>query len=59
MQGHAVINLRAGTVLSLSPEEAERIVRDGFAEAGHRLEVRLVPPDQLQDAIDQAVAADG
>ena len=59
MQGHAVINLRAGTVLGLSAEEVADIVRRGFAEAGHDIDVRLVPPERLSATLEDLAKAPG
>lgn len=59
MDGHAVINLRAGSVLGLSSDDIAATVRDGFAAAGHGIDVRVVPPERLQPTIDELAAAPG
>lgn len=51
----AIVNLRAGTALGLSPEVMRETIRSAFAAHGRDITVELLPPDAIEAAIVQAV----
>lgn len=50
----AIVNLRAGTALNLTPEDMRAVIADAFSAEGHRIAVDFLPPDAIEDAIRRA-----
>jgi diacylglycerol kinase family enzyme len=57
MRVHAVINRKAGSALGYSAEELASEAQAAFEEAGHEIEVHVVEPEDIETALDKAVAA--
>ncbi len=51
----ALVNLRAGTALGLSPDVMRETIRNAFAAQGYDITVECLPPDAIEPAIVQAV----
>ena len=58
MRVHAVINRKAGSALGHSVDQLASEAEAAFEEAGHEIEVHVVEPEDIEAALDQAVAAD-
>jgi diacylglycerol kinase family enzyme len=58
MRVHAVINRKAGRALGYSVEQLTNEAQAAFEEAGHEMEVHVVEPEEIEAALDKAVAAD-
>ena len=58
MRVHAVINRKAGSALGYSAEQLASEAEAAFEEAGHEIEVDVVDPEDIEAAMDKAVAAD-
>ena len=58
MRAHAVINRKAGSALGYSVEQLSNEAEAAFEEAGHEIEVHVVEPEEIEAALDKAVAAD-
>jgi diacylglycerol kinase family enzyme len=58
MRVHAVINRKAGSALGYSAEQLASEAEADFEEAGHEIEVHVVDPEDIEAALDKAVAAD-
>ena len=57
MRVHAVINRKAGSALGYSLEQLADEAEAAFQVAGHEMEVHVVEPEQIEAALDKAVAA--
>ncbi len=57
MRVHAVINRKAGSALGYSVEQLASEAEAAFEEAGHEMEVHVVEPEDIEAAMDNAVAA--
>ena len=58
MRAHAVINRKAGSALGYSVRQLSNEAEAAFEEAGHEIEVHVVEPEEIEAALDKAVAAD-
>jgi len=58
LNAHAVVNLRAGTALGLSPDSLRETIQSAFAAHGHRITVECLPPEAIEDAIARAAKSD-
>ena len=58
MRVHAVINRRAGSALGYPVEQLASEAQAAFEEAGHEIEIHVVGPEDIEAALDKAVAAD-
>lgn len=56
LKARALINLRAGTALGLSPDWMREVVTHAFAGQGHHITVDCVAPDAIEEAIETAAA---
>jgi diacylglycerol kinase family enzyme len=56
MKTYAVVNLRAGTALGLSPEAMREAISAPFVAQGHTTSVDCLPPEQIEDAIEKALS---
>lgn len=54
----ALVNLRAGTAMELCPEAMRDLIAQAFAAEGHRIEVDILPPENLDQAIADAARSD-
>lgn len=54
MRVHAIINLRSGTSLDLTPDQMREAVEKAFTASGHRVVVDCLPPEELEGAIVRA-----
>ena len=57
MRVHAVINRKAGSALGYSVQQLASEAEAAFKEAGHEMEVHVVEPEDIEAALDEAVAA--
>jgi len=57
MRIHAVINRKAGSALGYSVEQLASEAEAAFKEAGHEMELHVVEPEDIEAALDEAVAA--
>jgi diacylglycerol kinase family enzyme len=57
MRVHAVINRKAGSALGYSVEQIAREAEAAFEEVGLETEVHVVEPEEIETALDKAVAA--
>ncbi len=57
MRVHAVINRKAGSALGYSVEQLADEAEAAFQVAGYEMEVHVVEPEQIEAALDKAVAA--
>jgi diacylglycerol kinase family enzyme len=58
MKIRALINQRAGTAMDLSPDQMRTVVADAFVAEGHRIEIDILPPENLEPAIAEAAKSD-
>jgi len=58
MRVQAVINRKAGSALGYSAEQLANEAEAAFEEAGHEIEVHVVEPEDIEAALDKAVAED-
>lgn len=58
MRVHAVINRKAGSALGYSVKRLTNEAQAAFEQAGHEMEVHVVEPEEIEAALDKAVAAD-
>ena len=57
MRVHAVINRKAGGALGFSVEQLAREAEATFRAAGHEIAIDVVEPEDIEAALDKAVAA--
>ncbi len=57
MRVHAVINRKAGSALGYSMEQLASEAEAAFREAGHEIAIDVVEPDDIEAALDKAVAS--
>ena len=57
MRVHAVINRKAGSALGYTVEQLASEAHAAFKDAGHEMEVHVVEPEDIETALDKAVAA--
>ncbi len=57
MRVHAVINRKAGSALGFSVEQLASEAEAAFREAGHEIAVDVVEPEDIEAALDKAVAS--
>ena len=58
MRVHAVVNRKAGSALGYSAKQLASEAKAAFEEAGHEIEIHVVEPEDIEAALDEAVAAD-
>jgi diacylglycerol kinase family enzyme len=56
MQIHAIINAKAGTLIDQDAEEFAALIEKALSAGGHDVNVELVLPEQVQEAMERAVA---
>jgi diacylglycerol kinase family enzyme len=54
----ALVNLRAGTAMGLPHEAMRDLIAKAFAAEGHRIDVNILPPEDLDQAITDAARSD-
>ena len=57
MRVHAVINRKAGSALGVSVEQLASEAQAAFREAGHEIAIDVVEPEDIEAALDKAVAS--
>ncbi len=57
MRVHAVINRKAGSALGFSVEQLAREAEATFRAAGHQIAIDVVEPEDIEAALDKAVAS--
>ena len=57
MRVHAVINRKAGSAIGYSAEQLASEAEAAFEEVGHEIDVHVVEPEEIEAALDKAVAA--
>jgi diacylglycerol kinase family enzyme len=55
---HAVVNLNAGTALSLTESAIRDAVATAFTKAGHEISMQFLPPSEIESAIERAARSD-
>src|SRR4029078_1309714 len=54
----ALVNMRAGTAMGLQHDAMRDLIANAFTAEGHRIEVDILPPEQLDQAIADAAKSD-
>ena len=57
MRVHAVINKKAGSALGYSVDQLANEAETAFRDAGHEITIDVVEPEDIEAALDKAVAA--
>src|SRR5688572_8348109 len=58
MRIRAIINARAGTLINADHETFARVIGERLRTGGHDVQVDMLEPEELERAVDEAVASD-